>query len=53
MAALEAEAGQDPEIDEMLAVSFVEVLPHPGEPGAAMAENLGPKLTEMLREQRP
>ena len=53
LATLDAEAGRDPEIDELLGVSFVEVLPHPGETGAGLVENLGPHLTGMLHEQRP
>jgi hypothetical protein len=49
---LDKEAGRDPEVDEVLGVSLVELLPDPGEPGAEVADLLGPRLTSMLHEQR-
>lgn len=52
LATLDAEAGSSPEVDEMIAVSFVEFLPGPGEAGSEVTQHLGPRLTEMLRQQR-
>jgi hypothetical protein len=49
---LDAEAGSSPVIDEMIAVSFIELLPRPGEAGSEVTQHLGPRLTEILREQR-
>ena len=49
---LDAEAGRHPEIDELLAVSFLELMPYPNEPTADVTELLGPNLREMLQEQR-
>jgi hypothetical protein len=40
-------------VDEAIAVSFVENLPYPGEPGDALAGELGPKLAAELAAQRP
>jgi len=50
---LEAELGRDRGVDEAIAVSFVENLPYPGEPGDALTGELGPKLTAELTAQRP
>jgi len=49
---LDEAAGHDPEVDEVLGVSFVELLPNPGEPGAEVTDLLGPRLKAMLHEQR-
>ena len=49
---LESEFGDDPEVDELIAASFIENLPYPGEPGASITQLLGPKLAELLRQQR-
>jgi hypothetical protein len=38
--------------DEAIAVSFVENLPYPGEPGAGIVDLLGPKLRAELGRQR-
>lgn len=52
--ALEAEFGRDDGVDNAIAVSFVENLPYPGEPGADIVNLLGPKLaTELRRQRRP
>jgi len=48
----EAEAGHEGDVDELIAVSFVENLPYDGEPGQAITGELGPRLSEMLRLQR-
>ena len=48
---LEAEYGTG-DADEPIAVSFVENLPYPGEPGAAIVDLLGPKLRAELARQR-
>jgi hypothetical protein len=53
LATLDAEFGRDEGVDNAIAVSFVENLPYPGEPGADIASVLGPKLTAELRRQRP
>ncbi len=37
------------EIEELIAVSFLENLPRPGEEGAGVREWLGPELTKQLR----
>jgi hypothetical protein len=50
---LEAEFGLDEEVDNPIAVSFLENLPYDHEPGAGIASLLGPKLTAALRPQRP
>jgi hypothetical protein len=52
LSTLDAEAGSKPEVDEMIGVSFVEVLPYPGEAGAEVTRHLGPRLAHMLHEQR-
>ena len=49
---LESEAGRDSEVDELLAASFVELLPQPAEAGADVNDLLGPRLGSMLQEQR-
>ena len=48
----EAEAGHEGDVDELIAVSFVENLPYDGEPGHAITGELGPRLSEILRLQR-
>ena len=53
LSVLEAELGVDRGVDEAIAVSFVENLPYPGEPGEALVEQLGPKLRSELDAQRP
>jgi len=53
LSALEGEFGADRGVDEAIAVSFVENLPYPGEPGDALAGELGPKLKAELDAQRP
>jgi hypothetical protein len=53
LAALEAEFGVDRGVDEAIAVSFVENLPYPGDPGADLVQELGPKLRTELESQRP
>ena len=52
LATLDVEAGGKPEVDEMIGVSFVELLPHPGEAGSEITQHLGPRLTDMLHKQR-
>jgi hypothetical protein len=52
LAALEAEAGHDPAVDEVLAASFLEALPYPGEIGHEVVTLLGPRLAVMLARQR-
>lgn len=37
------------EVEELIAVSFLENLPRPGEPGADLRECLGPAMTHQLR----
>lgn len=49
---LESEFGLDAEVDNLIAVSFVDELPGPGEPAAEMALLLGPKLRGELERQR-
>lgn len=52
LALLEDEWGGD--VDEPIAVSFVENLPYPHEPGAALVSMLGPNLrAELDRQRRP
>lgn len=42
---LEARFGTgDSDLDEMISTGFIEVLPHPGEPGDNLRQSLGPKL---------
>jgi hypothetical protein len=52
LARLDAELGADRAVDEAIAVSFVANLPHGEEPGADIAEQLGPKLRAELERQR-
>ena len=53
VALLETELGADRGVDEAIAVSFVENLPYPGEPGADLVDLLGPQLRAELQRQRP
>ena len=49
---LEAEFGVDEDVDNVIAVSFVEMLPGAGEPGVEIVGLLGPKLrAEYDRQQ--
>jgi hypothetical protein len=48
---LESEFGTG-DVDGQIAVGFVEMLPYPGEPGAAIVDLLGPKLRAELGRQR-
>ena len=48
---LEAEYGTG-DVDEPIAVSFVENLPYPGEAGTGIVDLLGPKLRAELTRQR-
>jgi hypothetical protein len=43
-----AYASGDEELQELISVSFLEHLPRPGEPGAAIRQMLGPTLSEQL-----
>ncbi|MGC4941112.1 hypothetical protein [Kribbella sp. DT2] len=52
LAFLEREFEQDPDVDNVIAVSFVELLPAPGQPGAGVETVLGPKLRAELDRQR-
>ncbi len=52
LAFLEREFEQDPDVDNVIAVSFVEMLPAPGQPGAGIEHALGPKLRAELNRQR-
>lgn len=49
---LESEFGRDAEVDELIAVSFVEMMPYPDERGAGLTTRLGPKLAAELSQQR-
>lgn len=49
---LEAEYGIDEDIDNVIAVSFVEMLPDRGESGAEILDLLGPKLRAEYERQR-
>jgi hypothetical protein len=49
---LEAELGAGRAVDEAIAVSFVENLPYPEQPGADIADLLGPKLRAEYDRQR-
>ena len=49
---LEAEDGVDADIDNVIEVSFVEMLPNPGERGVEIEDLLGPKLKAELERQR-
>ena len=49
---LESEFGVDEDIDNVIAVSFIEMLPAPGERGVEIENLLGPKLREELERQR-
>jgi hypothetical protein len=46
---LESEFGRDKDVDNVIAVSFIEMLPNPGEPGAEIVDLLGPKLRAEYR----
>ena len=46
---LENEYGQEEYVDNLIAVSFLENLPGPGEAGARIRYELGPKLTRQLK----
>ena len=41
------------EIDEVIVTSFLDYLPHPGEPGHGIVEHLGPVMRASLAEIRP
>jgi hypothetical protein len=49
---LESEFGRDEDVDNVIAVSFIEMLPQPGERGADIEAVLGPKLRAELESQR-
>lgn len=49
---LEAEYGADADVDNVIAVSFVEMLPNRGDRGAEIESLLGPKLRAELERQR-
>lgn len=49
---LEERFGRDDEVDGLVAVSVLENLPYPGEPGEAIVALLGPKLAAALAELR-
>jgi hypothetical protein len=49
---LESEFGVDDDVDNVIAVSFVEMLPGVGESGAGIEQVLGPKLRGELERQR-
>ena len=46
---LEKEYGREEYVDNLIAVSFLEMLPSPGKEGASIRYRLGPKLTEQLK----
>ncbi len=48
---LEDEYGVDEEVDNVIAVSFLEMLPDLGERGAAIRDELGPKLRAEVEQQ--
>lgn len=52
LAELDAALGADRAVDEAIAVSFVANLPHGDEPGADLAEQLGPELRAEYERQR-
>jgi hypothetical protein len=52
LAFLESEFGADPEVDNLIAISFLDELPGPGEPGADLELLLGPKLRGELQRLR-
>jgi len=52
LALLEAELGSDPEVDDLIAVGLVEMLPYEDEPGAEIVTLLGPGLRAELDRQR-
>ncbi|TDU90989.1 hypothetical protein EV138_4590 [Kribbella voronezhensis] len=52
LAFLEREFEQNPDVDNVIAVSFVEMLPSPDQPGAGIEHALGPKLRAELDRQR-
>ena len=45
----EAVATGDPEVNELIAVSFLEHLPRPGQPGSEIRDMVGPHLRRQLR----
>jgi len=45
----EAYATQGSEVEELIAVSFLEHLPRPGAPGSQLRAMVGPRLAEQLR----
>ena len=45
----EAFSTQGEEVEELIAVSFLEHLPRPSEPGAELRQMLGPRLAQELR----
>jgi hypothetical protein len=49
---LESEFGGDDDVDNVIAVSFIELLPNPGEYGAEVENLLGPKLRADLERFR-
>lgn len=49
---LELEYGVDDDVDNVIDVSFVELLPEPGERGSEIERLLGPKLSAELERQR-
>ena len=52
LALLEAELGSDADVDNLIAVAFVEMLPYEDEPGAEIAGMLGARLRAELDRQR-
>jgi hypothetical protein len=48
----EREFGVDEDVDNVIAVSFVEMLPAAGEPGAEIVDAFGPRLRGELERQR-
>lgn len=49
---LESEYGVDDDVDNVIDVSFIEMLPEPGEGGSEIEQLLGPKLRAELDRQR-
>ena len=47
---LETAVQRDDEVAELIHTSFLEHVPRPGQPGAEIRTNLGPALTERLRQ---
>ena len=52
LAFLESEFGIDEDVDNVISVSFIEMLPEPGERGADIEDLLGPKLRADLEGKR-